>query len=295
MDVVSAGARIPYERYFEVSIVPHPGMSVPSYEYLRHVTAELAERHPVYDAHAHVGADRDGRTLSAADLLADLDRYHVAGAVVFPFNDPRQGEAFREPNDLVWRTYETMPDRIIPFMRLNPNGPWEREYVRCRDRGHRGIKLHPRAQHFALGSAVARDVCAAAATDGLPILIHTGYGMAAVATDVARLAAEMPDLTVILGHSSFTDMPDALWQLAKYPNVYFETSVVQIYDLFDVLMTIEPQRIIYGSDLPYAGTFVAMYTLSTMARFAGVGTACLPDLFGGNLQRILRQRQADRP
>lgn len=287
MGLVSDGARIPYERYFEVAMVPPPGVSARSYEYLRRIVSDVTECHPVYDAHTHVGSDRDGRALTADELVAELDRFHVAGAVVFPFNDPRQGADFREPNDLVWQTYERLPDRIVPFMRLSPNGPWEREYVRCRDRGHRGIKLHPRAQHFSLRSAVARELCTAAAADGLPILIHTGFGMAGIAEDIAGLVTAIPDLTIVLGHSSFTDMPEALWKLAPFPNVYFETSVVQVYDLFDVLMTIDPRRIIYGSDLPYAGVFVAMQTLATMAHFSGVGTDHFPELFGGNLLRIL--------
>jgi predicted TIM-barrel fold metal-dependent hydrolase len=123
-----------------------------SYAYLRRLTSDVLEAAPVWDTHAHVGRDRDGRELDFIGLLRDLDDYRVNGAVIFPFNDPEQGTDFRVPNDRVWDAYRAAPERFIPFMRLNPNGPWEDEYERCRDRGHRGIKLHPRAQDFVAGS-----------------------------------------------------------------------------------------------------------------------------------------------
>ena len=287
-EVVPPENRIPYERYFEVSAVPEPGVPLHSYAYLRRLTSGVLETSPVWDAHTHVGRDRDGRELGVGGLLGDLDEYHVDGAVIFPFDDPEQGTDFRVPNDRVWAAYERAPDRFIPFMRLNPNGPWEREYQRCLDRGHRGIKLHPRAQDFLVDSPAARELFASAAADGLPVLVHTGYGMRAVSDDLAAIAEALPHLLLILGHSTFIDMPRAVAVLAPYPNVYFETSVVRAYDLFTVLDMIDPARVIYGSDLPYASSANSLHDLAVMANIAGVDTADYAGLFGGNLLRLLR-------
>ncbi|GIH02685.1 hypothetical protein Rhe02_07520 [Rhizocola hellebori] len=279
--------RIPYERYFETSVVPEPGVPLHSYAYLRRLTFEMVETSPVWDAHAHLGRDRDGRSLELDDLLRDLDEYHVDGTVVFAFDDPDQGADFQVPNERIWAAYEKAPDRLIPFMRLNPNGRWEPEYRRCLDRGHRGIKLHPRAQDFSLGSPAAREVFGRAAADGLPVLVHTGYGTGAVSTELAAIAQELPDLRLILGHSTFIDMPRAVAVLAAYPNIYFETSVVRAYDLFEVLDTISPLRVLYGSDLPYASSANSLHELAVMADIVGVEAAHFADLFGGNLLRLL--------
>jgi hypothetical protein len=279
--------RIPYERYFEVAMVPEAGMSLHSYEYLRRLTGNVFETDQVWDAHAHVGVDLDGHALSLDDLLAELDRYHVHGAVIFPFDDPDRGADFRVPNERVWATYQKAPDRLIPFMRLDPNGPWQPEYERCVARGHRGVKLHPRAQRFQIGSSVVRPLFARAAEDGVPVLIHTGYGMTAIADELAGLAAEFSNLKLVLGHSSFIDMPDALRVLAPYPNVYFETSVVKVYDLFILLSSVDPRRVLYGSDLPYASTYSAIQAIVTIAHFAGLGKDRLPDMLGGNLLRLI--------
>jgi hypothetical protein len=172
-------------------------------------------------------------------------------------------------------------------MRLNPNGPWEAEYHRCRERGHRGIKLHPRAQDFAVDSPAVRELFSRAAADGLPILIHTGFGMGPISDEVASLAKAMPELVLILGHSTFIDMPRAVAVLAPYPNIYFETSVMPAYDLFTVLDTIDPARVLYGSDLPYASSYNSLQELAVMANVAGVDRTHYADLFGGNLQRLL--------
>lgn len=286
-EVVPPANQIPYERYFEVSAVPEPGVPMHSYAYLRRLTSGALETSPVWDAHAHVGRDRDGRELSVTDLLADLDEYHVSGAVIFPFDDPEQGVDFGVPNDRIWAAYERAPERLVPFMRLNPNGPWEAEYERCRDRGQRGIKLHPRAQDFLLDSPAAQELFARAADDGLPVLIHTGYGMRAVSDELAAIAEALPDLLLILGHSTFIDMPRAVEVLAPYPNVFFETSVVRAYDLFTVLDMIDPARVLYGSDLPYASSANSLHELAVMANIAGIDSAHFANLFGGNLLRLL--------
>src|SRR5690606_35637258 len=138
--------------------------------------------------------DHDGRSLDVDGLLADLDRYHVAGAVVFPFNDPDQGVDFRIPNERVWKVCQQVPERLIPFMRLNLNGPWEAEYGRGVELGCRGIQLLPRGQCFSLSSPTVQPLFARAAAAGLPILVHTGLGMTAITEDLAALATDFPDL-----------------------------------------------------------------------------------------------------
>jgi hypothetical protein len=279
--------RIPYERYFEVMAVPEPGVPIHSFAFLRRLTYGVLETSSVWDAHAHIGRDRDGRQLDVDALIRDLDEYHVDRAVIFPFNDPDQGLDFRVPNDGVWAAFQRAPERLIPFMRLNPNGPWEAEYQRCRDRGCRGIKLHPRAQDFALDSPAAHDLFAQAAADGLPVLVHTGFGMGPISDEVAALAGALPKLQLILGHSTFIDMPRAVGVLAPYPNIYFETSVMPAFDLFTVMDTIDPARVLYGSDLPYASSFNSLQELAVMALVVGVDKAHYADLFGGNLRRLL--------
>ncbi|HZM83933.1 MAG TPA: hypothetical protein VFC19_50085, partial [Candidatus Limnocylindrales bacterium] len=59
------------------------------------------------------------------------------------------------------------------------------------------------------------------------------------------------------------------------------------YDLFEVLDTIGPFRVLYGSDLPYASSANSLHELAVMANIVGVEAAHFADLFGGNLLRLL--------
>jgi hypothetical protein len=50
---------------------------------------------------------------------------------------------------------------------------------------------------------------------------------------------------------------------------------------------IDPARVLYGSDLPYAGSANSMHELAVVANIAGVDSAHYASLFGGNLLRLL--------
>jgi uncharacterized protein len=63
--------------------------------------------------------------------------------------------------------------------------------------------------------------------------------------------------------------------------------VVRAYDLFTVLDTIDPVRVLYGSDLPYASSANSLHELAVMANVAGVDSAHFGNLFGVNLLRLL--------
>ena len=86
----------------ELTAVPEPGVPIHWFTLLKRLTSGVLDTSPVWDAHAHIGRDRDGRELDVAALIRDLDDYHVNGAVIFPFNDPDQGVDFRVPNDRIW-------------------------------------------------------------------------------------------------------------------------------------------------------------------------------------------------
>ena len=255
--------------------------------YEQHVRSLLPADAALFDAHVHVGRDIDGMVSPLDELSTFLRRAGVERAFAFCMDEPDREPAFRAANDRTLAAAERSEGLVVPFVRLDLGEQPIEEATRCLDLGARGIKLHPRAQNFSLDSPAARDLFAQAASDGLPVLVHTGFGMGPVSDTVADLAKAMPDLQLILAHSTFIDMPRAAAVLAPYPNVYFETSVVQAYDLFAVLDTIDPARVLYGSDLPYASSGNSLRDLAVIASVAGIDKAHYAGLFGGNLLSLL--------
>src|SRR6202161_2631640 len=103
----------------------------------------------VIDAHTHLGVDEDGRSLTPAQLLCQLDAAGASRACVFPLHDPERKPSYSVPNDRVLAWAAESEGRLVPFCRLDPAEAPVTEGERCIARGARGIKLHPRAQAFA--------------------------------------------------------------------------------------------------------------------------------------------------
>lgn len=244
----------------------------------------------VCDAHAHLGRDRDGHELSAEGLIARMDRFGVEQAVVFPLDDPGGRGDFRAANAAVLEASLRCPDRLVPFFRLSPWSDWQPEYERWLRWGFRGIKLHPRAQRFPIDGATVDPIFARAEADGIPVLIHTGLGCERPAAAVDAVAGRHPSLPLILGHSCFAELDEAIRLLGARPNVFFETSVVPVYDLARLLERLGPARLLLGSDEPYRSLAVSLQALVGAAMVIGAERELLRPVLGGTLMRLLEGR-----
>jgi hypothetical protein len=60
----------------------------------------------VFDAHAHIGEDIDGCTMSAAGMKERMEAASVRSSIVFPLNDPHARDDYSRPNDGVWAAYD---------------------------------------------------------------------------------------------------------------------------------------------------------------------------------------------
>ncbi|HTA04978.1 MAG TPA: hypothetical protein VK774_01320, partial [Solirubrobacteraceae bacterium] len=85
----------------------------------------------VIDAHTHLGLDEDGRSLTLAELLAQLDAADARRACVFPLHDPDRLPSYRVPNDRVLDWAGESDGRLVPFCRLDPAEDPVAEAERC--------------------------------------------------------------------------------------------------------------------------------------------------------------------
>src|ERR1700689_1970298 len=85
----------------------------------------------VSGAHTHPGLDEDGRSLTLAQLLAQLDAAEARRACVFPLHDPERKPSYSLPNDRVLRWAGESGGRLIPFCRLDPAEDPVKEGERC--------------------------------------------------------------------------------------------------------------------------------------------------------------------
>jgi uncharacterized protein len=249
------------------------------------VRAKIPAGVEVFDAHAHIGADVDGRTMTADGMREHMEAAGVKKSIVFPLNDPNARDDYSGPNDVIWNAYEEHPDLFVPFFRLNPHRDYDREFGRCIERGFMGLKLHPVSQKFELDDPRVVRLFEMAAGIGMPVLIHAGFAMQRIVEPLLPTVEAIPELRLILGHAAMVEVLEAARAFEGHPNVLFETSVVRAKDLYELFSSVDPSRICYGSDIPYGDLPSTLHGTLATAEAAGVPEAALPGLLSENIRR----------
>ena len=209
---------------------------------------------------------------------------------------------FYVPNEWIAAFAARAPEKIIPFMSLDPTEPdyledFERAY---HELGMRGIKLAPMYANFDPADSRLDDLYRRAAQAGLPILFHAGttfcqlaplkYTRPALWDDVA---IRHPDLRMILAHLGHPYEGEALVTARKHPNVYLDLSALYYrpWQLYNSLILAQEYhvigKILFGSDYPFAtpsDSITGLYALNRMVE----GTH-LPRVAESTLDEIIRR------
>ena len=180
---------------------------------------------------------------------------------------------------------EASDGALVPFCRLDLTAEPIAEAVRCLDRGAKGIKLHPRAQKFDFGERGLDPVFQLAAERRVPILIHAGRGLPAIADDLRRLVEHHPEAQLILAHAAIADLQHIGRTLLNHPNVLYDTSVWSNTDMRALLATASPEQIAFASDVPYGMAAIAQIQLGTALHSAGATPDQLRAIMWGNTER----------
>jgi len=256
---------------------------------------ELPEGADLFDAHTHLGDDIDGMRGRLDELVETLERYGISRAFVFCLDEPDRHPAFRAANDRTLDYAEQSNGRLVPFVRLDLTEEPIEEAKRCLDRGARGIKLHPRAQKFALSDERLAPVFELAADRRVPILIHGGRGLPPIADHLRRLVDANPGAQLIIAHAGIADLANLAACFAGKRGVFFDTSVWSAVDLLDFFHLVPPEQVVYASDYPYGRQPNSLLLALRTARLAGFTDEELRNLLAGNANRIADGEEALEP
>jgi len=241
----------------------------------------------VFDAHTHLGLDEDGRSLSLAQLLSQLDDAGARRAYVFPLHDPERSPAYRVPNDRVLAWAGESGGRLIPFCRLDPAEDPLAEGERALAAGARGIKLHPRAQAFGFDGSEMEGIFALAEAARVPILIHAGRGLPPLGDDLVEITFRHPEVVLILAHGAICDQGIITSRLADHPGVLYDISCFFALDVIELLARAPIERIVFASDPPYGLPAAALYMALRVAAHAGLDEAAVRGMLGGTITGLL--------
>jgi uncharacterized protein len=246
----------------------------------------LRERLPdvrIFDCHTHLGLDPDGSRQTAAELLDALDV--VDGrAVTFSLSEPG---GYTAANDSMLAAAEASGGRLVAYCRVSPNAGGLAEAQRCLGAGARGIKLHPRAERFALSDPTVHRIAALAAERRAPIIVHAGRGIPSLGRDALDLAARRPDAPLILAHAAICDLAWIWREAPKRRNLFFDTAWWNTADELALLALIPPGQVLFASDIPYGRTVAAASVVLRAALAVGLGAEQIAAIAGGQIERLL--------
>jgi len=145
----------------------------------------------------------------------------------------------------------------------------------------RGIKIH------GFDAMPTREVCEAARAFRLPIFVD----VISRPEVIDMLAPQYPGVNFIVAHlGSYTDdwraHQQVVYQMARYPNVYGDTSTVRRFDyIVEAIKRAGPRKLIFGSDGPWIHPGVELHKV----RLLGLRKDHEALVLGGNILRLMRQ------
>ena len=238
----------------------------------------------LFDAHTHIGFnDPDGFKLAPEQLLAGLERAH-ARSVVFPMHEP---DGYPPANDTALELAAASAGRVVAFARLDPADAPLAEAERAIAAGARGLKLHPRAEQFALADPRLEGTFAFADEHRLPVLVHAGRGIPALGRHAVELCERHPGLRIILAHAGISDL-SWIWAAAdELPNLFFDSSWWSAADLLALFTLVPPGQIVWASDAPYGTPLIGACIGLRCAQQAGLSGDRLRAVSGGTIAALV--------
>ena len=201
--------------------------------------------------------------------MAKMYRALKMAFVVFAVDSPR--EIRKISNEEVAELAHKEGDVAIPFASVNPHRGAEGVSMAKRlikDYKVKGFKFHPSVQEFLPNDRMAYPLYEAIAEAKLPALFHTGqtgvgagmpggggiklkYSNPMLLDDVA---ADFPDMPIVLAHPSFPWQEEALSVATHKPQVYIDLSGWSPKYFPPILVqyanTLLKDKILFGSDYP---------------------------------------------
>lgn len=199
----------------------------------------------------------------------------------------------------------TDPKRLLAFANVDPLEPdavAKLEYW-VKERGFRGLKLHPSMQFFYPNDQRVYPLYEAATRLGIPVLMHTGRAGQGSRTKYALpihlddVALDFPDLPIVAAHCGGGFFEEMYQVALDHPNIHVECS--GLFDVYgnetrDVLKrllapnpygpAIGPERVIFGTDWPTFDQidYVRLFESLDLSRDD------LDKIFGENAAKLLK-------
>ncbi len=249
----------------------------------------------VFDCHVHLGENslmaRFGlgtRGYLAEHVLKKMDEVGVDRIIAFPVANPHTDYSVDNMRIIKWS--QEFPDRIVPFVRLQPH--FEEQAVadvgRYAALGARGLKFHPRIDggYNLNDPLLVRPIIDEAAKHNLVVLFHTGETYNSTAGLLADLAMDYPKVKFICGHMGMLDsFHEAVAFARRLDNMWLDTTDMWPPSLVKLAVKrVGADKVVWGSDTPYIPVEAE---IDKVMKHSGLGDDEIRKIMGENIARIL--------
>jgi len=236
----------------------------------------------IIDMHCHIGVSVDGAGITFDELRDTMDRYPVDLCVVFPIDEEDKGATYERLNERI-ADYASRDPRLFAFGRVDPTAGDAAlaEMDRFESLGLRGLKLHPFSEKF--GPEIASPAFEKAGSLGIPVMLHSSQRSFREELDGWRKVFSLASSPVVIAHGGKDNYRRLAAMMTEFDNVYTDTTAQSYFRTMYMYHTVGPERLVYGSDLPYSHPAVerAKYDLILSREDSGM-------VFYGNAAKILK-------
>ena len=235
------------------------------------------------DAHTHIGnfGGWAGLSFTKERLIEQMDEFEVEKTFLCPSN-------FQNNDDVV-DAVQAYPDRIVPFVWVNPAlDDVEKKLEKYINKeGFKGIKMQPLFDSFVADDPVVYPVMDFARAYNIPVFIHCGHPPFSLPWSIALLAEQYPDVKVTMihmGHGHGVYIDASLKMARRYNNLYLEMSGMPMGSkIKEAYETVGSDRIMFGIDSPFHHPTVEIQKVLS----CGLDEKAQQDVFYNNAKKLL--------
>jgi predicted TIM-barrel fold metal-dependent hydrolase len=204
--------------------------------------------------------------------LERMDEAGIEKAVVFVIDvgllvgEPKI--AVEQQNEAVFASAKKYPDRIIPFVNIDPRRPSAIKFVKSaiEDWGAKGLKLHPGAG-FNPEEKETLKLIESIADYQIPVMVHTGHSIFPTSSRYCdpiyldNMLLTFPEVNFIAAHVVNGYQEQLLSFGRQRPNLFTDISISQDiartdYPRFARIIrqavdSFGPERVLFGTDAPF--------------------------------------------
>lgn len=236
------------------------------------------------DAHTHIGnfGGWAGVSFTKEKLIEQMDEFEIEKTFLCPSN-------FQNNDDVV-DAVQTYPDRIVPFVWINPalDNVEKKLEKYINQEGFKGIKMQPLFDSFVADDHVVYPVMDFAGEYDIPVFIHCGHPPFSLPWSIALLAEQYPDVKVTMihmGHGHGVYIDASLKMARRYNNLYLEMSGMPMGSkIKEAYETVGSDRIMFGIDSPFHHPTVEIQKVLS----CGLDEKAQEYVFYNNAKKLLR-------